>query len=230
MSSLNYTALISVPFDTPFRAKEPISALTHLIAFAIAVFSTPALLIHALISGATRGDLFSLAIFMISMVFLYAASTLFHALDISPQANKLLQKFDHMMIFVLIAGTYTPICTIAIGGTTGTWLLTLVWGIAFAGLILKACWVSSPKWFSSVIYIGMGWVCVLAMPQILASLATKSFLWLFIGGVLYTTGGVIYSLKLRTLEQRFPGFGEHELFHLFVMAGSFCHFMTMWGL
>ena len=76
----------------------------------------------------------------------------------------------------------------------------------------------------------MGWVCVLAMPQILASLTTNSFLWLFIGGVLYTTGGVIYSLKLRTLEQRFPGFGEHELFHLFVMAGSFCHFMTMWGL
>ncbi len=216
-------------FVPVFRPKDPVSALTHLIGFAAAIFATPVLLIHAAVQGAGLAALISLSIFMLSMILLYGASTTYHALDVSSAANQWLRKVDHMMIFVLIAGTYTPVCTIAIGGAVGFWLLMLVWSIALVGLILKACWVTCPKWFSSVIYIGMGWVCLLAMPQIIAGLTSDGFAWLLAGGILYTVGGVIYAMKLRIFD-RFRHFGGHELFHLFVMAGSFCHFMVMWGL
>ena len=132
-----------------------------------------------------------------------------------------------MMIFILIAGTYTPICISVIGGKTGILLLSLVYGIAVAGICLKAFWVFCPKWVSSIIYIAMGWVCVLAFPQIYASLSRASFIWLLVGGILYTIGGVIYALKLKVFNSIHKHFGSHEIFHLFVLAGSFCHFMTM---
>ena len=132
-----------------------------------------------------------------------------------------------MMIFLLIAGTYTPICLTAIGGTTGIFLLAAVYSIALIGIIIKAFWINCPKWFSSAIYIGMGWVCIFAMPQILGALNTPAFLWLLFGGILYTTGGIIYALKLNVFNAAHKHFGSHEIFHLFVMAGSFCHAMTM---
>lgn len=133
------------------------------------------------------------------------------------------------MIFVLIAGSYTPVCVIVLNSRTGFSLLALVWGMAFAGILFKLCWVTCPKWVSSVIYIGMGWLCVLAFSDIYAALPTVPFLWLLIGGIIYTVGGVIYALKLPLLEKYIPGFGAHELFHVFVMGGSFCHFMCMYS-
>ena len=210
-----------------FRPKDPISALTHLIGFVAAIFATPVLLIHAAIHGAPLVNLLSLSVFMLSMILLYGASTVYHSFNISERANRVLQKIDHMMIFVLIAGSYTPVCVIAIGGAVGARLLALVWGLALAGLVLKACWITCPKWFSSVIYIGMGWVCLLALPQIIAGLPPRGFAWLLAGGIIYTIGGVIYALKLPILSRHFRHFGAHELFHLFVMGGSFCHFMVM---
>ena len=165
---------------------------------------------------------------MLSMILLYGASTIYHSFDISEHANRILRKIDHMMIFILIAGSYTPVCIIAIGGQTGTRLLSLVWGIALAGIILKACWITCPKWFSSVIYIGMGWVCILALPQIITALPGGGFAWLLAGGIIYTVGGVIYAMKFPVFGGRFKHFGSHELFHVFVMAGTFCHFMVMY--
>ena len=170
----------------------------------------------------------SLSIFIISMLLLYAASTLYHSLDINEKVNKRLKKFDHMMISVLIAGTYTPVCLIAIRGTLGYTLLAIVWGIAIFGIILKAFWVNCPKWVSSVLYIGMGWTCVLAFTQILNSLSREAFMWLLTGGIIYTVGGVIYALKLPIFNSRHKNFGSHEIFHLFVMGGSFCHFVLMY--
>lgn len=102
-----------------------------------------------------------------------------------------MKKFDHMMISVLIAGTYTPVCLIAIRGTLGYTLLAIVWGIAIFGILLKAFWINCPKWVSSVLYIGMGWTCILAFTQILNSLSREAFLWLLTGGIIYTIGGVI---------------------------------------
>lgn len=133
-----------------------------------------------------------------------------------------------MMIFVLIAGTYTPVCVLMLHNKVGYMMLAAVWGVAAVGMILKACWVTCPKWFSSIIYIAMGWICILALPQIVAALSTQQFLWLLAGGILYTVGGVIYALKLPVFNELHKNFGSHEIFHLFVMAGSFCHYMCIY--
>jgi hemolysin III len=133
-----------------------------------------------------------------------------------------------MMIFVLIAGSYTPICLIVLKGRTGYLLCALVWSIALIGIVIKACWITCPKWFSSVLYIAMGWICVLAFTQIITSLSGPAFGWLLAGGIIYTVGGIIYALKLPLFNSRHKNFGSHEIFHLFVMGGSACHFILMY--
>ena len=132
-----------------------------------------------------------------------------------------------MMICVLIAGTYTPICLTALAGRKGYTLLAIVWGLAILGIVFKFFWVNCPKWVSSLIYIVMGWSCVYAMPQIVDTLPLGGFLWLLAGGILYTVGGVIYALKLKAFDERFKNFGSHEIFHLFVMGGTACHYVFM---
>ncbi len=210
------------------RIKDPGSAITHFIGMMMAVFASTPLLIKAA-RQPDRIHMIALGIFITSMILLYAASTLYHTLDLSEKANKRLKKLDHMMIFVLIAGTYTPICILALPQPLGVSLLTLVWGIALLGIVVKMFWVTCPKWFSSVLYISMGWICVLAFTQILNSLPTAAFGWLLAGGIIYTIGGVIYALKLPIFNAKHKYFGSHEIFHLFVMGGSICHFIVMYG-
>lgn len=210
----------------PFR--DPGSAITHLIAFIAAAIATPPLLERAARLGCGPAVRMSLTVFMVSMMLLYAASTTYHSLDLGPRRNKLLRKVDHMMISVLIAGTYTPVCVVTLRSAGGTQMLALIWALAALGILIKLFWVTCPKWFSSVIYIGMGWACVLVMPQLVALLSRPAFLWLLAGGLMYTVGGVIYALKLKVFNERFPNFGSHEVFHLFVMAGSFCHYVFMY--
>lgn len=208
--------------------KDPGSAITHFIGMLMAIFAAVPLLIKA----AHEPDsiyLISLAIYAASLILLYAASTTYHTFDLSEKANTILKKIDHMMIFVLIAGSYTPICLITLKGTTGIILLSLVWGIAIVGIILKAFWVFCPKWVSSILYIGMGWTCVLAFTKILNSLSPAAFGWLLAGGIIYTVGGVIYALKLPLFNKKHKNFGSHEIFHLFVMGGSMCHFIVMYA-
>ena len=207
--------------------REPGSAITHFIAMMIAVFATVPLLLKAGLTSGTK-EFTAMAIFMLSMILLYGASTLYHSVNLSGKALCVFRKLDHMMIFVLIAGSYTPVCLIVLGGDQGYTLLALVWGIALAGMLIKACWITCPKWFSSVIYIAMGWVCVLVFGQLLSSLPTAAFLWLLAGGIIYTVGGIIYALKLPLFNTRHKAFGSHEVFHLFVMAGSICHFIFMY--
>ena len=207
--------------------KDPGSAITHFIGMTLALLTATPLLIKA-----TREPgcihLISLTVFIVSMILLYAASTTYHSLDLSERTNRILRKIDHMMIFVLIAGTYTPICLVVLNNRTGRLLCALVWAIALAGIIVKAFWITCPKWFSSVLYIGMGWVCVLAFTQIVNALSPAAFGWLLAGGIIYTIGGVIYALKLPVFDSMHPAFGSHEIFHLFVMGGSFCHFILMY--
>lgn len=207
--------------------KDPGSAITHFIGMLMAIFAAIPLLIQAA-KEPNRIYLISLSIYAISMILLYAASTSYHTFDISPKINTILKKFDHMMIFVLIAGSYTPICLLVLEPKVGLPLLALVWGIALVGILVKAFWVYCPKWFSSVLYIGMGWTCVLAFSQILNSLSRAQFGWLLAGGIVYTIGGIIYALKLPIFNSRHQNFGSHEIFHLFVMGGSACHFVVMY--
>jgi hemolysin III len=207
--------------------REPGSAITHFIAMMMAVFATVPLLVKAGIQSGWENFL-AMAIFMGSMILLYGASATYHSVDLTGRSLRVFRKLDHMMIFVLIAGSYTPVCLIVLGGKLGYTLLALVWGIAAVGMLVKACWITCPKWFSSMIYIAMGWVCILAFSKILAALPKAGFLWLLAGGIIYTLGGVIYALKLPIFNARHQYFGSHEIFHLFVMGGSLCHYMMMY--
>ncbi len=211
-----------------FRIKDPGSAITHFIGMVMAAIASVPLLIKA----AHQPDsvyIIAMSVYAASLILLYAASTTYHTFDISERVNKLLKKIDHMMISILIAGSYTPVCLIALKGRLGVILLSIVWGIAIAGILIKAFWIFCPKWVSSVLYIGMGWTCVLAFTQLLNNLAPAAFGWLLAGGIIYTIGGVIYALKLPLFNSRHQNFGSHEIFHLFVMAGSACHFIVMYG-
>lgn len=209
------------------KAKDPGSAITHFIGSLMAVFAATPLMIKA----ANKPDfihLFSLSVFIISMILLYTASTIYHTFDLSEKVNKRLKKFDHMMISILIAGTYTPICLIVLGGRTGIFLFCLIWGMALGGILMKAFWIFCPRWVSSVLYIAMGWTCVLAFSPLVNALPLPAFLWLLAGGLIYTVGGIIYALKLPIFNGKHKNFGSHEIFHLFVMGGSICHFILMY--
>lgn len=210
-----------------FKLKDPGSAITHFIGCIMAVLAA----VPLLIKSAREPDIIhviAMSIFILSMILLYAASTIYHSIDSTDKVNRRLRKADHMMIFVMIAGSYTPVCLIALKGTTGITLCALVWTVAIAGIIIKAFWITCPKWFSSILYILMGWLCVLAFKPIFRTLAPAAFGWLLAGGIIYTIGGIIYALKLPIFNSRHKNFGSHEIFHLFVMGGSICHFIVMY--
>ena len=208
--------------------KDPGSAITHFIGMLMAIFAAVPLLIKAA-HEPSRIYIISITVYAISLILLYAASTTYHTIDRSERVNTILKKIDHMMISVLIAGSYTPICLLVLKGRTGIILLSIVWGIAVIEMLIKAFWVFCPKWVSSVLYIGMGWTCVLAFTQILNALSPAAFGWLLAGGIIYTVGGIIYALKLLFFNTKHKNFGSHEIFHLFVMGGSACHFILMYA-
>lgn len=208
-----------------FIPKDPGSAITHFIGMVIAIIAGIPLFIYATHKGAFYA--IAMAVFIVSLILLYVASTAYHSFDISEKWNRILKKTDHMMICVLIAGTYTPICLLAMDRKSGIPLLVIIWTFAFVGILIKAFWVNCPKWVSSVLYIGMGWTCLIALPKLIHALSTAAFVWLLVGGIIYTIGGVIYALKLTIFNNKHKYFGSHEIFHLFVMGGSICHFIVM---
>ncbi|MFI3173317.1 MAG: hemolysin III family protein [Eubacteriales bacterium] len=209
------------------QIKDPGSAITHFIGMLMAIFAAVPLLIKAA-HEPSMIYILSITVYALSLILLYAASTIYHTFDLGLEGNTKLKKFDHMMISVLIAGSYTPICVLVLDRPTGLILLSIVWSIALGGIIIKAFWVYCPKWFSSVLYIAMGWTCVLAFTQLVNNMTPAAFGFLLAGGIIYTIGGVIYALKLPIFNRLSENFGNHEIFHLFVMGGSACHFILMY--
>ena len=206
--------------------REPGSALTHFIAMLLALCAAVPLLVRAAVHSGVK-SLTAMTVFMISMVLLYAASTIFHSVNCSGRVLRIFRKMDHMMSFILIAGAYTPVFLLTLPKPSGLMLLAAVWGIALVGIFIKGFWITCPKWFSSVLYIAMGWSCLSVLGQLFSLLPLHAFLWLLAGGLIYTAGGIIYALRLPLFDARHPMFGLHEIFHLFVMAGSLCHFVFM---
>jgi len=206
------------------RLREPVSGLTHLAGVLLALAALGVLLARA--SGEGRVDQFvAFGIFGISLVALYGASSLYHLLPVSPPTVARLRRWDHMMIFVLIAGTYTPICVLALGGGWSMVLLGLVWTLALCGVALKLLWMDAPRWVSVSLYLAMGWLAVIAASAIFRAIPPGGIAWILGGGLVYSVGAVIYGLKRPNLV---PGkFGFHELWHLFVLGGSACHFWAM---
>lgn len=203
------------------KLKDPVSALSHLLGAILAIVAT-IILLMAVHQPLER---LGMAVFGATLICLYAASTIYHALDISAKVNLILRKIDHAMIYVLIAGTYTPICLIALKGAWGTYLLITIWAIALAGIALTLLWFEAPRRLTTIIYVLMGWLAVVATLPLQQAIGWVGLAWLLGGGIFYTVGAVIYATKRPRIT--FPLVGFHEIFHIFVLAGSFCHFILM---
>lgn len=207
------------------RWREPMSALTHLLAL-IAIIPFVLVLIY---KSYFEGGIFyvtAFSIFGVSIIALYSASTIYHMLCVKENIIKILKKIDHSMIFILIAGTYTPVCLISLRGVWGYSMLILVWTAAFFGVIFKIFSKNVSRWASTTIYVSMGWVAVFASYPLLKAIGIKGILVLILGGLIYTTGAIIYGTKYPKLNFKF--FGFHEIFHLFVIGGSICHIFFMY--
>lgn len=223
-------------FDVPSRTsgsrprglREPVNSITHMAGAGLALVVTLVLLLVA------RGDALTylaLAVFGLSSVVLFTASTLLHSVRAGPVGEIWLRRFDHAAIFVLIAGTYTPVLLIALRQTSPTltwWLLAVVWLIALAGVVFKLYWITAPRWLSTGLYLAMGWLVVLAIVPVARALGLGGMIWLGIGGLFYTVGAIIYGSKR---PNPFPGvFGFHEIWHLFVLAGWAAHVVMVFRL
>lgn len=212
----------------PFEVKDKYSALSHFIGFVLSIVLAPILLIKGALDNKSLVELISYAIFTLSMILLYGSSTAYHSFNLpSEEKNKRLKKLDHMMISVLIAGTYTPLCVSLIKGREGIILLSVVWSLALISIIFKAFWVTCPRFVSSIIYLAIGWACAPVLGKLYTLLTPKGFRLLLSGGILYTIGGVIYATKLPLLEKN-KEFKSHELFHLFILGGTIFHFLMVY--
>ncbi|WP_331654992.1 PAQR family membrane homeostasis protein TrhA [Anaerotignum sp.] len=207
-----------------FKVKDPISALTHFVGF-LAVIPCFILLMYKAKLEASVWHQWGFAIFGISLLLLYGASTIYHTLKLSQNKVNVLRRIDHMMIFVLIAGTYTPICLVSLHGTWGWTMLVLIWAFALAGILLKIFWMNAPRWLSTLIYVVMGWLAVIVFVPLEKAVSWNGVGLLLAGGVVYTVGAVIYGLKKPNIT--FKHFGFHEIFHIFVMVGSSLHIAFM---
>lgn len=206
------------------KMREPVSGLTHL-AGALLSIAGLVLMINYALSVGTVWHIISFSIFGGSLILLYTASTLYHLICISDKGVRVLRKIDHMMIYILIAGTYTPICLIPLRGGWGYSLLAIIWGIAIVGITLKLLWFDAPRWLYTLFYLIMGWLVVIAFWPMVKVIPTAGIVWMVTGGVLYSIGAAIYGTKWPKLN--FKLFGFHEVFHVFVLLGSFSHFWLM---
>lgn len=204
--------------------REPVSGLTHL---AGAVLSAVGLVILVL-QAARRGTVWhvtSFAIFGASLVLLYTASSLYHLLRLSPRGVLALRRLDHIMIYILIAGTYTPFCLVVLRGSGGWILLGTVWGLALAGIVLKLVWMNAPAWLSVLTYVGMGWLSVTVLGPLARTAPPATLWWLIGGGLFYSLGILFYAEPWPRL---FAGkVSSHDIWHLFVIAGSASHFLAV---
>ena len=204
------------------KLREPVSGLTHLAGVLLALIALVVLLTKA---AGRMDQLVAFGIFGLSLIALYSASALYHLLPVSPAATARLRRLDHMTIFILIAGTYTPVCVLALEGGWRAGLLGLIWTLALCGVALKLLWMEAPRWLSVGVYLAMGWLAVIAASAIFRAIPYGGIAWILGGGLVYSAGALIYALKRPNLV---PGvFGFHELWHLFVLVGSACHFWAM---
>ena len=185
-------------------------------------------LIVLLVTAASEGrtdQLVAFGIFGFSLITLYSASALYHLLPLSPLGVARLRRVDHISIFLLIAGTYTPFCLLALDGGWQVGLLCLIWGLALCGILLKLLWMEAPRWLSVALYLGMGWVALVAAPALFRAVPAGGMAWVLAGALIYSAGALIYGLKR---PNPVPGvFGFHELWHLFVLAASATHYWAI---
>ena len=204
--------------------REPVNSLTHWLAAILALLGLVALLI---VGWGTPAKVISLVIYGASMIFLFSASATYHMVQVKDQALEIFRKVDHVAIYFLIAGTYTPFCVNAFSGFWKWGMLSIIWSLALIGIIVKVFYIRAPRWLNAGIYLIMGWLCIAAIGQMLAVLPVWVISWLIAGGVLYTLGAVVYITRIFNFV---PGvFGFHEIWHIFVMLAAAAHFVAVVG-
>ena len=203
--------------------REPVNGFTHLAGAILSFAGLLALVIKTALQGHSTVALTAVIIFGISMILLYAASATYHLVVSSDKVISFLRRLDHSMIFLLIAGSYTPFCLIALEGTTGWVLFSIIITIAIVGISFKLIWFNCPRWLSTSIYVIMGWIAVFLMGPLKESLSSQGLSLLIIGGVFYTIGAIIYATKPKFLKSKYLGF--HEIFHIVLMFGTLSHFL-----
>ena len=217
-------ALISRLGYDPYDALRPWSAITHGTGAVLAAAGTLALLALSCASGSLYG-FWIFTVYGLSLIGLYTASTLYHCINTTVRGRVALRKYDHSSIFLLIAGSYTPVCMLVLGGAAGWRLFALVWATAAVGMTLSLTWAARPRWVTSTLSIFMGWLALSAIGAIHRAMTGAEFFLLVLGGALYTLGGVLYAVKWPLRDS--PRFGCHEVFHVLILAGSVCHFIMM---
>ncbi len=206
----------STEFYSPLE--EKLNIISHAAGFILSLIGTNLLVIHAIQNG-NIWHISSFSIFGLSLIILYGASTAYHSATI-PHARKKLRIFDHAAIYVLIAGTYTPFTLVTLHGKLGWAIFAITWGMAISGIILKIFFTGQYDKLSTVMYVLMGWLIIFAIEPLMQSLHPNGLWWVLAGGVAYTIGAIIYSIK------KIPF--NHAIFHLFVLGGSFCHFIAIY--
>lgn len=208
-----------------FRLREPVNSLTHLAGAVLALLGSVVLVVLA------WPDVWKTVAFTVygtSLVLLYTASTLLHALPAAEKTLRRLRVFDHAAIFLLIAGSYTPITLVTLRADHPLWawgLFSLAWVLALSGVLFKLAWIGAPRWLSTSLYLGMGWLAVVGIVPLIEALQAPGLLWLALGGLFYSVGAIIYGARR---PDPIPGvFGYHEIWHLFVLAGSASHYLLM---
>ena len=203
------------------KLREPFNGLSHLAGAITAFFGGIALLIVGW-TGSLK--IISVFIYIISLISMFSASATYHLTQVKPRVQEILRKVDHSAIFLLIAGTYTPFCMNAFTGFWRWGFLSIIWGIAAVGIIIKIFYIRAPRWLNAGMYVLMGWISILATQQ-MAGLPLGALVWLIVGGVIYTLGAVVYATKMFNFV---PGkFGFHEVWHLFVIGGAMAHYISV---
>ncbi len=196
---------------------EIFNSVSHLVAAALALVGASVLITLAAVEGNTL-KIVSYTVYSITLFLLYLASTLYHSFQ--GRAKDVFQRFDHLAIYLLIAGTYTPFALVAIKGATGWWLFGVVWGLAVIGMVIENLPIKGPRIIPIVIYLMMGWACVFTLDSMMAGMSEMGFALLVAGGLVYSAGVVFY-----VLDNWFPWC--HEIWHLFVVGGSVCHYWAI---
>lgn len=211
---------------TFLRAQDPVSCETHAIGAAAAFIGGGILLIHAIWNGSSGMALWASLCFCLSMLALYIASAIYHYWpgDINSGGIKLrLRKLDHSMIYVLIAGSYTPFCVVLLPQPKGIQFCLSIWGVAIIGVLLKLFWMNAPRMLSTLFYLVMGWSVLFAIRDF-AALGLPCLTLLALGGICYTVGAVFYAIKKPNISKDWT---FHELFHLLILAGSLFHYLAV---
>lgn len=207
------------------KMKEPVNTWTHFATFLAAVAG---LVFVVVMTRADPARLITMTIYGVSVITLFGASSLYHWVKTTPRRELLLKKIDHVSIYFLIAGSYTPLFYFALSGAWRWAMLGAVWGLAISGMLLKLWFISLPRWISTVFYVLLGWIAIIPFVQLVHSLPHLVLALMIGGGAAYTVGAVIYATKCCNFWPR--RFGFHEIFHLFVSAGGVTHFIMMLAL